>query len=427
MGFPTQAGFSPDQAYLYGSGAYDPLLDATGQGGATLTPPPPYQRGPALQNLDKISTDLAAQYSPSALQAAQLRANQALDWKRQRINDAMTNLSKVGANAPGAVNLPMLMAGSAMLRPTFGGFAASLGNAGQAAGEVIGQQRNIDMETALKNAQLGISEADVGVEQQTGDLNFGEKMLDLSMKAGEQATRTEAYEQAARERDYAAYLRGNATVQAAKERANAQRDVANIQSNWQIDRNDLMANKNRYRPLNRNNADGTASLYLDTTTGQTITGPPLQSTAQRGQTAMLADELMHTTDTNGQPLARNTLEALQLIRDPNLAAKHADAINGARERLAQTQAQYDPMFQNDQAGAIKKWRKFYGLPETPTPVTAPAPGAAPAPKPGAPAAAAGQIPQAPIDPTQRKPNTVYMTPKGKFLWSGTGWRPVSGQ
>jgi hypothetical protein len=30
-------------------------------------------------------------------------------------------------------------------------------------------------------------------------------------------------------------------------------------------------------------------------------------------------------------------------------------------------------------------------------------------------------PEAPRDPTQRKPNTVYQTPKGPLMWTGTGW------
>lgn len=41
---------------------------------------------------------------------------------------------------------------------------------------------------------------------------------------------------------------------------------------------------------------------------------------------------------------------------------------------------------------------------------------------GAPATpAASTAPEAPIDPTQRVPNTVYKTPKGELKWTGTGW------
>ena len=47
-------------------------------------------------------------------------------------------------------------------------------------------------------------------------------------------------------------------------------------------------------------------------------------------------------------------------------------------------------------------------------------GGDPAPK------AAPTAPGAPTDRTKRVPNTVYQTPRGPMLWSGTGWRPIAG-
>lgn len=32
--------------------------------------------------------------------------------------------------------------------------------------------------------------------------------------------------------------------------------------------------------------------------------------------------------------------------------------------------------------------------------------------------------EAPRDPTQRKPNTTYQTPRGPMTWTGTGWLPL---
>lgn len=37
------------------------------------------------------------------------------------------------------------------------------------------------------------------------------------------------------------------------------------------------------------------------------------------------------------------------------------------------------------------------------------------------AASTTSAPQAPRDPSQRTPNTVYETPRGKMKWTGTGW------
>lgn len=38
---------------------------------------------------------------------------------------------------------------------------------------------------------------------------------------------------------------------------------------------------------------------------------------------------------------------------------------------------------------------------------------------------AQQYEDAPTDPAQRQPGTVYRTPKGNFLWSGEGWQPLN--
>lgn len=58
----------------------------------------------------------------------------------------------------------------------------------------------------------------------------------------------------------------------------------------------------------------------------------------------------------------------------------------------------------------------------------PAPGPAPAPALSAAPATSGAptTPGAPTDRTKRVPNTVYQTPRGPMLWSGTGWRPIAG-
>lgn len=55
--------------------------------------------------------------------------------------------------------------------------------------------------------------------------------------------------------------------------------------------------------------------------------------------------------------------------------------------------------------------------------------AAPGPAPSAPPKvkpAAKKPPEAPRDAAQRKPNTVYSTPKGDLMWTGKGWKRVDG-
>ena len=37
-----------------------------------------------------------------------------------------------------------------------------------------------------------------------------------------------------------------------------------------------------------------------------------------------------------------------------------------------------------------------------------------------------KAPEAPRDAAQRKPNTVYSTPKGDLMWTGKGWKRVDG-
>lgn len=55
------------------------------------------------------------------------------------------------------------------------------------------------------------------------------------------------------------------------------------------------------------------------------------------------------------------------------------------------------------------------------PTRAPAPAGRPAPARPAPNRSAAPTQAAPQDPAQRRPNTVYSTPRGPLMWTGTGW------
>jgi hypothetical protein len=201
------------QAAGYESGAYSPVLNSFNRDALPLTAPGPYQPSQNLTDLNQTARGLLGMVTPGALNTYQTQEHAALAAKKQKINDAIDLLSRSGSNAPGAVNLPMLMAGSAMLQPSYG-FAQSLGNAGAAAGQAIGQQRQIDRENAVAMGNLGIEGANVDVQGAQSDELFGTKILNASLMAEEQAAKGETYERSRYDALTGNYLRAKSADQA---------------------------------------------------------------------------------------------------------------------------------------------------------------------------------------------------------------------
>lgn len=138
-------------------GSVMPVPPIPPQGG----PPPPAALGAPQQGGQSPGDDVPA-LSAAAGQPNQDTADQArrIDMARQRILESQ-NILRAGGIAPpswqqpGATNLPMLLAASGMLGPTrTGGFAESLGNAFSGAGQGIEAQRKMEMDEALRRAQL---------------------------------------------------------------------------------------------------------------------------------------------------------------------------------------------------------------------------------------------------------------------------------
>ena len=167
-------------------------------------------------------------------------------------------------------------------------------------------------------------------------------------------------------------------------------------------------------------ADGTGSVFLDKRTGETRV-QPIQIAARptSGAVESLANHIIADAQRRHEADPNVIVPTLDQATD---MARKAPTNEG--ERLAQnawSKAISDPSIkQNDPQRTLPYWRHYYGLPDTPgvvggrQPVSGATPGAAPT----APTGTAAAIPP----PAQRIAGQTYQTPKGPFIWTGTGWQ-----
>ena len=245
---PLTAPTSPMMASPYGG--MDPMaLMLAMQGYGAQTPPA------EVQNLSQSSQAMLG--TPQEMTGALSRLGAARDAAAQQkissIDRAMSILSSAGAGGP---DLVRLMSGSAMMGPTrTGTFGESMSNAGMATAQALQQQRELDRQRAIEQAQLVMQQGAVPGElaqQQAADFY---KRIGLGQTLGEWAARAQASNAMANARLGGAAINAGARITAAQLAAGSK--------------------TGRYKLLGTT-ADGTGGVYLDTVTGAQSIGPAVQ-------------------------------------------------------------------------------------------------------------------------------------------------------
>lgn len=175
--------YAPDQGQFAPSGGADPMgalqMLATVGGGdqangdTGFSPSPLQTAAPDIPGeLYGLGRDVMQGRGPIGQQFDNLQQqrDRAAAGKMAAIDRAMNIIST--AQSGQTTNLPLLAAGAGMLKPTYGGIGAAIGNAAEAAVPALVQQRGVERQTAGELAQLGIEGATVPQEQTRDDLEM---------------------------------------------------------------------------------------------------------------------------------------------------------------------------------------------------------------------------------------------------------------
>lgn len=337
------------------NGGYDPALwaAATGQGigasGGNAAPPP---NAGILSNLGQRLIGDPSKI-PGALSQYQADYNAAAAQKQQQIQNAISILQASGAHAPGATNLPLLMASGAMMSGGTG-IGSEISKAALAGGQAIQQQREIERQNALAIGQLGIEGAEVPM--QTAEQNL-QNFLGIE-KLGEEATSAGGQEQVRQ----AAI---NAGVQKTAITGYSREQVANIQAGARLSAAQIQAAKGQIKYLGLDPTNPSQGVYLNSTTGSTVYGPAAQSASADSKAY---NDALQISRTQSVPFET----AFQMARGGfDTSAKYEAAVTAKENMIRQT-----PQGMGMSADQIADWAREQVLAER-------GGGAAPAGTPGA--------------------------------------------
>lgn len=256
---------------MIGGGIYDPgalaMMQAASTGVGNL-PPSPYVQGlfGASQALTGSPKDI-----PGVLSNLKAQQDAAAQAKIASINRAIGILQASGANAPGAVNLPLLAASGALMSGGVGP-GAEFSRAALTGADAIQGQRALEQRNNMAIADLMQSAGSVPMEQYQQDLQNFQNRLKLGEEFGAQAGQEYLRQQLGAER-----LAGQVAGAMSKE------DAAKIMATGRVTAAQLQSMRDSVQYMGPKPEDPSVGYYLNRTTGQVAEGPVLQAGA--GQTS----------------------------------------------------------------------------------------------------------------------------------------------
>lgn len=353
-------------------------------GAAKPGPVSPYAK--RLDDMAQAITGDPTEYA-GALSSANKNYDKAVMAKKAAIQRAMDRLSGLSS---GQVNLPLLAAGAAGLRPAPDP-AASIGNSFSAAAEQIQKQRETERAIASALGNLDIEGADTDISGANAQQTHLEQRLRLADTAENQA----------------------GAVQARSDLAHARTQAGVLQYAGRIGAAQIQGNKGRYKFIGNDPNNPTIGQYLDQVDGTTKAGPAAtggghggaQSVYEQKRTAWLAlnprdfaGALDYAAGHRGMTEEQKRFSALSLAQKELGANSDEDTLNNRAAEIYGTLGGGD--FQQPKPKEKPGfWSNMFGGGDEDDAAPAPAPAAkaplaAPA-RPAAPAPQAGHQPAAP--------------------------------